>query len=217
MLRRTTLLRTKHRRGQAMVELALSITFILFLASAAVDLALVFKTQQALTNAVAEASSYLAELPLAPVSFQNETVAQRKARANQEAAQHLRFEAAEDDGELRYIGSMRDLDSNGEDDLTQSPALFGGSTWNASLPGWLQIIEVDDSVLVDGTTYSSFDGLSGGMAACANRTRITSTGSRCYVVVRAQKIYKPFFVLAPFLGDEVTVRAFSIKPFSTAR
>ncbi len=49
----------RHRSGQALVEMAISVTVLALLLAAAIDLGLAYKTYQTLVNATAEASSYL--------------------------------------------------------------------------------------------------------------------------------------------------------------
>lgn len=207
MLHRIRFAPSRRQRGQAIVELALSITFIMFLLSAAIDLGLAYKTYQSLVNATAEASSYLSQNPLAGAG----TPAQRRANANNIAINNFRFETGED-GRVRSIGSMRDLNANGKDDLGTGGAGDGMTAATLQSGGWIVIDETTDASFSNSFNINNYTP----STVCANRMRYEpSTGNRCYVVVKAQIIYKPFFALAPVIGDEVRIRAYSVKPISS--
>lgn len=66
--------------GQALVETAFVVVILSFLFMAAVDAGLAYKTYQTLMNSAAEASSYLAQNPLAGSPTPNRTQADANAR-----------------------------------------------------------------------------------------------------------------------------------------
>lgn len=196
-----------HRPGQALVELALMIVFIAMLLAAAIDLGLAFKTHQMLTNAAAEATSFLAQQPLVPCSSSCDLTA-LKANADNAARTHFRNEIGDD----AAVARLRDLDGNGQDDGAQNLSYQSG---------WMQI-DAADSSMFDASNPTAFK--IGGFnpantdQACQDR-KSTWLGGQCYIVVRTQIVYKPFFPLAPFFLSTLAngskgfiIHAYAIKP-----
>ncbi|HEX6288004.1 MAG TPA: TadE/TadG family type IV pilus assembly protein [Herpetosiphonaceae bacterium] len=192
----------RHASGQAMVELALAATFLALLFAAAVDLGIAYKSYQTLMNATAEASSYLTLYPHASCTSNSCDEAQLEAAADREARTRFRTEQGT---QLKGSASTLDLDSNNVDDL-------GEHGW-----GWIEqrvrIQEADSSQIIitndDFAVGESFNGTSN--PDCLARKRFDSQGRQCYIVVRATIIYHPF-AISPAVGEDMPIRAISVKP-----
>lgn len=202
--------RERKTAGQAIVELALSLTLITMLLGAAVDLGLAYRAHQTLINAAAEASSYLDQNPSANCGKPNCNPFHEADRLARE-----RFRTEQGDT-IRGVGSTLDLNGNGMDDLIEPG---GGAALLASL---IQI-DVADSTQVDDTGGGGFqpNGTFNPASAdneCQQRvaepnssnTSVTS----CYIVIRAQMAYKPF-VMKVLLGETMTIRATSVRRIVT--
>ncbi len=192
-----------------MVELALSITFIFFLASAAIDLALAFKFYQALEGAATEAAAFLGENAKDSCTGGCNQI----AVANNNAINRFRLSAGEDDGASKPVGSLRDLNANGLDDVAGDLCNAACFQTNTAAP-MIQILEVNETVLAPGANMRTVTASPG----CATRPVIdTSVGSfpHCYILVRTQGYYKPFFGLAPAIGhSKVVINAYAVAPIS---
>lgn len=178
--------------AQALIELALSLTLLTMLLGAAVDLGLAYKTYQTLTNATAEASTYLSLQPVNPDA----------ATLDAEARQRFRNEQGTT---LRGLASTLDLDANGQlDDISVTN-------------NRVQIKVVDSSQINVGTGNFTVDfSLLPQSTNCNPNTRprsytVAGTVGQCYIAVRATMTYKPFFI-KPFVGSEMTITATSVKP-----
>lgn len=188
----------EHKRpGQALVELALSLTLLVMLLGAAVDLGLAYKAHQTLTNATAEASTYLS---LEPLINCGSTTCDQIGPANEEARKRFRNEQGTT---LRGVGSPLDLDANGVvDDMS--------ITTNR-----VQIKVTDSSQVNVGSSNFALDPNLLPSSNCDDRKKrsyTTATGTvQCFIVVRASMTYKPFFI-QPFVGSEMTITAISVKP-----
>lgn len=205
-----------HRRsaGQALVELTLAITFIALLLAGAVDAGLAYKTHQMLTNATAEASSYLGQQPLiACVSgeYVNDVCprATMKSKADKLAVKHFRSETG-DVLKANGMAQLLDLNSDGANDKTSTDTVLVSSLRAGN---WLRF-DTADSSQFDPNNPGAFD-IAGFTPTtnltCVDRDRVYA-GGKCFIVVRASINYKPFFSIAPFLGDGITIRAYAIKP-----
>src|SRR3954447_22926543 len=102
--------------GQALIELALALTFIAMFLSAAVDLGLAYKAYQTLLNATAEATSYLSLNPVLNCAVHLCPDGTPSSGADREA--RIRFRA-EQSGVLHGSASTMDLDGSGVDDVTE--------------------------------------------------------------------------------------------------
>jgi hypothetical protein len=189
----------RRRSGQAIVELALSVTFLALLFGAAVDLGIAYKSYQTLMNATAEATTYLA---IRPISSCGSTGCDPKAAADRIARTRFREEQGAD---LRGSSSTLDLDSNNVDDLAEY-------SWS-----W-----IEQRVLIDEADSSQIQINDGNFAVgdsfsrttdpdCLARKSVNSMSRQCFIVVRSMIIYRPF-VIAPIVGTEMTIRAISVKP-----
>lgn len=189
----------RHKSGQAIVELALSITFLAFLFAAAVDLGIAYKSYQTLMNATAEATTYLSVQPLMSGGC---ATCDPRAPADREARTRFRNEQG---GDIRGSASTLDLDSNNVDDL-------GEHGW-----GWIEqrvLIDEADSTQIEvtGDTFAvgnSFTRTTN--PDCLQRKAFDNNGRQCYIVVRSVIIYHPF-AISPAVGSEMTIRAISVKP-----
>lgn len=198
---------SRRKKGQALVELALSVTFLSYLFSAAVDLGFAYKSYQTLLNATAEASSYLTVQPA--IACTNCTPEQAREQADREA--RVRFRGEQGNRMRAFGGSTMDLNGDGKDDETNVPSGYGN--FEAFIQAKVRIDVADSSQIdlssadfgVDGTFTGSSD------TNCQQRRRFSLTGGQCYIVIRSETIYKPF-ALAPALGSTMTIRAISVKP-----
>ena len=193
-----SMLAPRARRGQALVELALTLTLLVMLLGAAVDLGLAYKTYQTLTNATAEASTYLS---LEPIVNCGAAGCDQIGPANEEARKRFREEQG---STLRGLASTLDLDANGQvDDMS--------ITTNR-----VQIKVADSSQINVGSSNFALDPNllpSGGNCEARDKRSYTTTGTvrQCFIVVYATMTYKPFFI-KPFVGSEMTITAISVKP-----
>ncbi len=192
--------------GQAIVELALTLTFIMMLMSAATDLGLAYKTSQTLINATAEAASFLDMNPALSCST---TGCDPVATADAEALNRFRTEQGT---VIHGIASTLDLNANHIDDLTES----GGAAYVASM---FRIDEADNTQ-IDATSGSTFAlgtnyDPNATDAQCKNRAAVPLSTTNpnvtsCYIVIRSAITYKPF-ALKTILGDAITIRAISVR------
>lgn len=188
----------RHKSGQAIVELALAVTFLAFLFAAAVDLGIAYKSYQTLMNATAEASTSLSVRP----SMQECTTCDGKGPADRMARERFRNEQG---GDIRGSASTLDLDSNNVDDLAEH-----GWAW---IEQRVLIDEADSTqIQVTGSTFAvgnSFTRTTN--PDCLARQPIDRNGRQCFIVVRSVIIYHPF-AISPAVGSEMTIRAISVKP-----
>ncbi|MBA3944668.1 MAG: pilus assembly protein [Herpetosiphonaceae bacterium] len=193
------------RPGQAIVELALAITFIMILFSAAVDLGLTFMSYQSLVNAIAEASSYLdlnpalsCTSPCDPFGAADD-IARTRFRSEQGSIIH-------------GVGNPSDLNANHIDDLSEA----GGAAYVTSM---IQIDEADNTQ-IDSASNGNFALLgnynpSATDSACQQRVSVPHSLTNpnitsCYIVIRAAMLYKPF-ILQRLLGNTLTIHAISVR------
>lgn len=197
---------SREQSGQAIIELALSITFMFLLLGAAADLALMYKSYQNLINATSEASAYL--------DFQSKRSCQvigcdSIAAANAEARRRFRNEQG---SIISHLASTLDLNANNKDDYTES----GGKTM------------VDTMVKIDAADNTQIDAAGSGTFAlkrsfdpnatanvCKRRASVPVSPanplvSSCYIVIRSEIIYRPF-LLRPILGNLRVIRAISVR------
>jgi hypothetical protein len=201
--------RGQNRAGQAIVELALFMTLIVMFVAAAIDLGLAYKSYQTLINAAAEASSYLDQYPAANCGSLG---CNPILEANTIARQRFRTEQG---GVLRSVASTLDLDANGIDDLTEA----GGA---ALVESMVQIHEADNTQIdvANGTSFAINGTFNPAQTDDQCKQRIAEPKSTnaavtsCYIVIRAQMLYRPF-VLRPFLGESMTIRAISVRRIVT--
>lgn len=199
----------QHRReGQALVELALTIVFIALLLSATIDIGRAYRTHQMLTNATAEASSYLSQQPLVACGTACAwTTQQEKDRADELAIRSFRQETVF--ANASAVTALKDLNADEIDDMT-------GNGWTAvtfSSGGWLRFSPADSSQF-DPANPGSFNigtFTPSTQAECVNRRR-TYPGGQCFIVVQSKIVFRPLFGLVSFLGDAAQIRSYAIKP-----
>lgn len=193
----------RHKSGQAIVELALAVTFLAFLFAAAVDLGIAYKSYQTLMNATAEATTYLSFQPIGSCGT-GPTCTPDAAKGVADRIARTRFRQ-EQGADIRGSASTLDLDSNNVDDL-------GEHGW-----GWIEqrvlIDEADSSqIQIVGGTFAVGDSFTRTSDPdCLARSPLNSRGQQCFIVVRSVIIYRPF-AISPALGSEMTIRAISVKP-----
>ncbi len=119
---------------------------------------------------------------------------------------------------------MRDLNSNALDDMGTGGAGDGcdatclqtrGSLTDG---GWIEIFTISDAQFTGDMSWGSLNAAGPGSTGCLNRplvdvTEAADLGRRCYIVVRAEAVYRPFF-LSPAFGRLMKVHAYAIKPVS---
>lgn len=196
----------RRTRGQALVELALAVTFLAYLFAAAVDLGLAYKAYQTLITATAEANNYLTILPLYPC----DTTAQPSCTTDMaDSEARIRFRGEQGD-QLRGTANTLDLDANGKDDLG-SGANGDGRTEDWLKP-WVQIDEADSSqVTINNSNFAvdaNFDPTKTD-AGCQQRKNFSN--GQCFIVIRTQIYYRPF-AISPAVGNIMTIRAISVQP-----
>lgn len=183
-----------HRSGQALVEMALSITFIALLLAAVTDLGLAYKTYQTLVNATAEASSYLDVNPIVNCAVVSCPGGDPIAGANAIARQRFQFEQGTSG---RKIASTLDLNANRTSDNLEA---------GFNINQWIRITEADNTQVNNMSAYNPGTTTQECRARIAKPTNVSS----CYIVIRTQIIYRPFF-LTPILGNQMTIRAISVR------
>jgi Flp pilus assembly protein TadG len=190
------------RPGQALVELAISLTLLTLLLGAAIDLGLAFKTYQTLTNATAEASTYLS---LEPLVNCGSTTCDQKGPVDTEARKRFRTEQGT---AIRGIASTLDLDADGNNDESEY-----GPTWIASK---IRIAEASSNQITIGTsgfTLNSPFNPNDTLPKCKNRLRYGDDGKQCFIVVQSEIVYKPFLI-KPIVGPQMRIGAISVKPIA---
>ena len=192
--------------GQALVELALAITFISLLLAAAVDLALAYRTHQMLVNATAEAASYLSQQPLLCVSAGPCTQQQLIDTANNRAIQGFRREIGTN-FDANRTARLLDLDADGLDDVGDE----GFTTGTFRSGNWIRIDPADSTQFNpnDPGAFNIRTFAPSQIQSCIDRNR-RHAGGQCFVAVRSTIIYRPFFALTPI--REFRISAWAIKP-----
>ncbi len=169
-------------RGQALVETAIAVVILTLLLMAAVDAGLAYRSYQTLTNATAEASSYLAQNPLA---WDATIPAYTMAEADKIARQGLKEEQAGS-----RIGTSAIPDSAiviSEADSSQVSTGTGG------------VYGLDSSFTRTSNTE------------CQERRNFDGGGDPCFIVIKSSLVYRPFMLTLVF-GQEMTIRVTSVKP-----
>jgi len=183
----------RHSAGQAIVELAISATFLAFLFAAAVDLGIAYKSYQTLMNATAEASTFLSIRPTLACHKCDPDDAEElsKALANREAIKRFRTEQGTAGG---GSATTLDLDSNKADDLAEH-----GWEW---IEERVVIQEADSSQIQVTDNRFAVDGDFNGTSDpdCLARKAFNSQNQPCYIVVRSVIIYHPF-AISPAVGS----------------
>ncbi len=196
----------RRSRGQAIVELTLSLTFLAFLFAAAVDLGLAFKSYQTLINATAEASGSLKVAPLVPCGIGCDPIPAADEQAR------IRFRGEQGD-QLKGTASTLDLNSINGDDRNEF-----SSNWMGFITSWVQIDEADQSQVTTTNANFAVDNTFDPTATrpeCQRRDSVyfdaSGTLRQCFLVVRTRIIYRPF-AIAPAVGNEMNIRALSVVP-----
>lgn len=199
----------RQQAGQALIELALSFTFLAFLFAAAVDLGIAYKSYQTLINATAEASSYLMVNPVVSCATIDCPNDDELLGADMEARRRFRWEQGVT---IRGTSSTMDLDANGKDDATDRGWAWINSRVLIDEADSSQVTMVNSNFALD----NSFDPAATN-SACQQRRKFYSSGTtaglQCFIVVRAQIDYRPF-AIAPAIGDTMTIRAISVLPIT---
>ncbi len=194
-IRHTLRIRSAHHRpGQALVEMALSVTFIALLLAAVTDLGLAYKTYQTLVNATAEASSYLDLNPMVNCAIASCPDGDPIAGANAIALQRFQTEQGTI---IRKLASTLDLNANGTPDNQEG---------DFEIDKWVRITEADNTQVNNMSAYNP----AVTAPECQERNARPSNVASCYIVIQTRIVYRPFF-LTPVLGNEMTIRAISVR------
>lgn len=192
------------QRGQALVELALAISFIALLFAAAVDMGLAYKTYQTLVNATAEAASYLDQAPAVDCAAVGMAGSDPIACADALARERFRREQGD---QMRGVANTADLNADGTNDTTGN---------NYDITQAIRIDEADNRQIdtANNQIASNYDP-NAADAQCKKRIgRPTDTGGNgvvsCYIVIRSQIVYRPF-VLSIAVGPSMTIRTISVR------
>lgn len=203
--------RQRVRRGQSLIEFALASAFLMLLLAAAIDAGLAYRSYQTLINSAADASSYLAQFPwAAPPGSDPLTTVPTLQDANNNALNAFRNEQG--GASFSVGGNTRDLNANDTDDTSEF-----GTSYDTTWHPWFRIDEASSSeVSVNAATgYGISDTFAGTSdSRCTDRQQFDSTTTAkkpCFIVIRAETIYRPFF-LSPVFGSEMKIRAIAIKP-----
>jgi hypothetical protein len=204
----------RSQSGQAILELALSVTFLAFIFAAAVDLGIAYKSYQTLVSATAEAGNYLTLYPVGTCQDNSiDQVANPTGYANcintaADVEARIRFRG-EQGNQLRGTASTLDLDANGRDDLSSTGDNYG-TNWIVPM---VQIDEADSTQVTIGNdnfaTVADGYNPSATNAGCQQRKNLSS--GQCFIVIRSQIIYRPF-AISPVVGNTMTIRATSVQP-----
>lgn len=177
--------------GQALVEFALAATLIFMLLSAAIDLGLIFLTQQALYNASEEGAAY----GTLSGQYLDKSVDPWAMRVNvDEIRKRVRTEAGvkgDPNQPNSQVGGMRvinllDLNANRIND------------------------ELEPAVLEEMIQVRMVASNDRNADPCPSQVQVRN----CYLLVEVTAIYRPFFALAPAFGSEVRVRGYTLKPMA---
>lgn len=203
---------TRYAEGQALVELALSVTFLAMLFSAAVDLGFAYKSYQTLLNATAEASSYLVISPAATCTDPSNPCDQQVLINAADSIARSRFRNEQGSQIRSFGGSTMDLNADGKDDAATVPSGYG--SFDQFIVAKVQIDEADSSqVTLENSDFAVGTSFNPGATddACKRREKFDSNGGQCFIVIRTEIVYKPFFI-GPATGKQMIIRALSVKP-----
>lgn len=207
LYRKCTPRRRVHRSaGQAIVELALALTFLAYLFAAAVDLGFAFKSYQTLVNATAEASSYLAMRPSVSCGANTTALCARQAA---DSIARIRFRGEQGDRLRSFGGSTLDLNGDERDDAATVPPGF--ANFEQFIRARVQIKAADATQVTTTNTSLGVNGNFTESPLCQERLIADIYGRQCYIVVISEMTYRPF-AIAPVVGDTMTIRAISVKP-----
>ena len=169
----------KRKKGQALVEFALSALLIFFLLAAAVDLGMMFFTVQGLNNAAQEGASYGSRWLTGNIGARQLNV--------DEIQERVRFESG-DSGGIGFI-NLLDLNNDGTPD---DAAVVDEYIKVESLAD----TDFDGNPVPDATPCESITG------------NLANTGGvMCYIKVTVYADYDLVFPLAPAFGDSIKLQS----------
>ncbi|GIV97385.1 MAG: pilus assembly protein TadE [Herpetosiphonaceae bacterium] len=182
------------RRGQALVEMALLVTLLFFLISAAFDLGMIFFAYQGIANAALEGVSYGSMFPRGDPNNPSSTISEWDDEI-QLRVRNEPFIPSSTTSQVRLV-NLQDLDANGTADSEAVVDTY-----------------IDIEIKPNDHAQPFIDE---GLTPCSDTNR---TIELCDIYVTVRYDYKPFFFLAPFMGAgtfpiEVT-RSMTIRDVSS--
>lgn len=191
----------RHRRtaGQALVELALSITLIFFLLAAAVDLGLMFFTLQGMRTAAQEGANFGSY----PVQVLNSDGSLNRVDLNYtQIVQRVRNSSG---ANSTGFANLQDLDNNGVRDDAEGSNVLHANPRNAS--SWIYV------ELLGGANPNN---LTGTCATNVAGSGMQLGGRNCWIRVTVRYNYRLQFPLAPSFGSTFRLQVRQTMPIRSS-
>lgn len=190
--------RKEHTAGQALVEVALAITLIFFLLSAAVDLGLMFFTLQGLRTAAQEGAAFGSY----PVQVMNADGSLNRVDLNyDEIVRRVRGSAG---APSAGFVDFQDLDNDGVADVSEAEPAH---TNPRDAGAWIYV------QLLGGSDPNNLTG------TCATNVRGSGMqlgGRNCWIRVTVRYNYELFFPFAPSFGRTFRLQAVQTTPIRSS-
>lgn len=191
----------RHRRtaGQALVELALSVTFIFLLVAAAVDLGLMFFTLQGMRTAAQEGATFGSY----PVQVMNNDGSLNRVDLNYtQIVDRVRNSSG---ANSTGFANLQDLDSNGVRDINEGSNVLHANPQNPN--AWIYI------ELVGGANPNN---LTGTCATNVAGSGMQLGGRNCWIRVTVRYNYRLQFPLAPSFGRNFQLQVRQTMPIRSS-
>jgi len=187
-------LKNSVRKGQALVEFALTATLLFFFLSAVVDIGLLFFSLQGIHNAAQEGATYGSRWLIVDQSDNSWNL-------NYKAIQdRIRNESGESGG-LR-VTNLLDLNGNGIPDVVKNPD--GTETYEADISstGVVSGTVLENYIKIDLVTEDVVNGKSKTVGCDPIKL-----SPQCYIKITVKYRYNMFFALAPVFGKTVDLQS----------
>lgn len=193
------MLRRRHRTpGQALVELALAITFIFFLLAAAVDIGLIFFTLQGMRTAAQEGAAFGSYPAL--VMNQDGTVNRVDLRYTEIRNRVRNSGGATSSG----FANLQDLDNDGVRDEFEGDAVH---TNPQNADAWIRV------ELLGGANPANLTGV---CPTNVSGQGMMNGGRNCWIRVTVRYNYRFQFPLAPSFGNTVRLEVRQVMPIRSS-
>lgn len=186
---RLAMMKRTRRRGQAIVEFALSATLIFFLLAAAIDLGMIFFAVQGLRNAAQEGATYGSRW----LVFDG---AGRRVLDTNTIRDKVRTESGT--GNRMGFVNLLDLNGNNVDDENESNVIAS----------YIDVKMLSDSPDYDGNPLNN--GTAPNYSPCVNAA--TAGAGECYAYVKVTTDHKLIFPLSPVFTDTVKITSSFLVP-----
>ncbi|HEU5014939.1 MAG TPA: TadE family protein [Roseiflexaceae bacterium] len=183
------MMKRTRRRGQAIVEFALSATLIFFMLCAAIDLGMIFFAVQGLRNAAQEGATYGSRWLVFDGSG-------RRVLDIDTIRDKVRTESGT--GNRMGFVNLLDLNGDGIDDENQSGVIASH----------IAVQMLSDSPDYDGNPLNN--GTAPNYTACTNAA--TAGPSECYIYITVSNDHKLIFPLSPVFTDTVKITSSYVLP-----